>query len=241
MDLKAQMKTGEKEAEEFLKRLGYRDICYEPTSNAWPDFAVNGSIAVEVRLLNPLKEVEGKLIEVGEDFAIQGLVKSVCDEMGNSDGERSWFVICGHQRKWATSKTNKKYIRSFLKFVREKNLDQATHETQSGLTLTITRAPVSFPKLFRYGGISDIDQCLWVVPSMIQSISHFMKEKASRINVASTQYKTHWLLFIDCICLTDLERTEVEEIQRLVAVIPPWTLVGIINPAYSDGGFFLKS
>jgi hypothetical protein len=46
------MDDSEKLANDYLSRLGFQDIVYEPDNKNPPDFLADGRIAVEVRRLN---------------------------------------------------------------------------------------------------------------------------------------------------------------------------------------------
>lgn len=94
------MNKSEQLAERYLTSLNLGKVVYEPDGNVPPDFAVGGSIAVEVRRLNQNHERgEGKTQGLEEiDIPLRHRIQKHLREFAPSRNGECWYVGYGFRR-----------------------------------------------------------------------------------------------------------------------------------------------
>jgi len=77
-------------AEMHLKSR-FNDVIYEPYGNVYPDFLVNGRIAVEARRLNQNVVSKGKLQGLEESsIPLPKRIRDILEKMNDPFGKHSW-------------------------------------------------------------------------------------------------------------------------------------------------------
>jgi hypothetical protein len=107
--------SAERIAQEYLLRLGYERIEYEPDGNVPPDFLVDGSIAVEVRKLNQ-NHVTADGVRGLEHLAVplERKMDSLLKSFHGPTHEASWFVLFTFRRPVPEWKQLRKMVTTAL-------------------------------------------------------------------------------------------------------------------------------
>ena len=123
--MKRKKKQEEAWAEDYLRRVGYTDICFEPDGNVPPDFLINGNIAIEVRRLNQHYKAKSGKVEGLEQLAVprRETVERVLKALGPPTNGVSWFVSYSFKRPQLTENWDKR-VRDELEAFRGAQKDE---------------------------------------------------------------------------------------------------------------------
>lgn len=194
------MDDSERLIERYLKDLGRGTVVFEPDGNVPPDFALAGSIGVEVRRLNQNYERPDGSTEGLEQLAIplwQRLEKSLPSIGPSLDGE-SWFVGMDFRRPigpwkplWA------KIQQELLAFMTEPSRTKGTVRVTKNFELDLFRASRDEGSFFVIGASSDDDEGGWVMNEVEKNLRLCIAEKEKKIAPYRSNYAEWWLVLPD--------------------------------------------
>ncbi len=98
------MNEDERIAHNYLISKGFDNITYEPNGESrFPDFSINGEIAVEVRRLNLSYQKKGL-----EDllFSLRDKIDKMLSEIKSEDHDKSYFVSYHFKRPLSPNDTS---------------------------------------------------------------------------------------------------------------------------------------
>jgi hypothetical protein len=192
------MDEAEKHVEQYLRRLGFKDIVHEPDGNVPPDFLVNGDIAIEVRRLNQ-NHITSEGYEGLEqlNLTLYKMIERECERIPAIPGEPVWFLVYEFERP-LDHRPLKKLVRSALA--------EADMEGKTGLVdilnipnfkLQAAKGSSTLENKFRPGIISDHDSGGFIGSMVIDNLILVLKEKSKKIEPYRAKYKEWWLIVFD--------------------------------------------
>lgn len=194
------MDESERLVEQYLIGLGKGAVVFEPDGNIPPDFALAGTIGVEVRRLNQNHERPDGSTEGLEELAIplwQRLKKSLPSIAPSIDGE-SWFVgidfrrPIGHWKPlWA------KIQQELVAFMTGPNRKRCTLSVTDNFELDLVRAGKDHGSFFLLGASSDDDSGGWVMGEVENNLRLCIAEKEKKIAPYRSKYAEWWLILPD--------------------------------------------
>ena len=226
------MRPCERLVDEHLRQSGYQSVVYEPDGNTTPDFLVDGTVAVEVRRLNP-HHFGGDAPKGLEQVAnsLWNKVRSLLEEMGPPTAGESWFV---HYRFWRPVedwKTLKTKVRNGLEsFMASNPKNRGSIATGEGFEMRVMcRTPTPRQSMFVLGGRPDEDSGGFVVELTTRNIDHCAIEKDRKVAPVRSKYPTWWLVLVDHIGFS-LDEDEKDMVRAAVSTLHGWDKIRIIDP-----------
>lgn len=233
----------ERIAREWLKQQGYTNI--EWPDEDPPDFVVDGRYAVEVRRMDPVIEIDGK-IKGEEELQIPLLraVKKVLDSFGPPVNGKGFFVDGVYdysQLQLPQSEALEQEIKEALQPFRDEVLkpDQNPSllpgrlELECGICLNLRRGcPKS--SMFALWHVSD-GKGRRVSGEVGKSLQHCIDEKCAKASRKEKDHPGHewWLLLVDRvlgISVQSLSEPELESLHKEIQVHKPFSRVFVISP-----------
>ncbi len=226
------MKPCEKLVDEHLRQCGYQRVVYEPDGNTTPDFLVDGTIAVEVRRLNP-HHFGGDTPEGLEQEAnrLSRRIQTLLANMGPPTASESWFVQYRFSRPVEAWRTLQVKVRNGLESLMASNpANGQMIATGDGFEIRVMcRTSTPRPSMFVLGGHTDLNSGGMLVGLMRENINHCAIEKAGKVAPVRSKYSTWWLILVDHI---GFGLDEEEKSMVKAAVSPPqgWHKIRIVDP-----------
>jgi len=188
---------------EHLKKLHGENVVFEPERNSTPDFAVNSSVAVEVRRLNQ-HFFESKKPEGLENlsFPLLDAFTEVLESLNYLYEGKSYFVFIDYKRPLSSNirqakKEMELALRNFLTY--KVSSSPCEISVNSEITFLFYESNHGNGKLFLVGGSGDSDAGGWIIPVFVENIRHCIDEKSSKVSKRLPKYSEWWLYLVDCI------------------------------------------
>ena len=234
----------ERIAREWLKQQGHTNI--EWPDEDPPDFVVDGKYAVEVRRMNPVIEIDGKIRGEEElQIPLFRAAKTVLDSFGPPVNGNGFYVNCTYDysqlplpQSEALEQEIKEALQPFRDAILKPNqippcLPSSPLELECGIRLDLWFGrPRS--SMFALQHASD-GKGGRVSGEVRKSLQHSIEEKCSKIAKRENLYPDHewWLLLIDRILgvsVQSLPESELESLHKEVQVQEPVSRVIVISP-----------
>lgn len=188
-------------AEEFLKRLGHRDLIYEPDGNVPPDFLAADGTAVEVRRLNQIHiDQHGNTqgLETA-DVALWRTMGTLLDDYETSQAVTNTFgVFYEFGRPIPPKRKIERELRAELDhFLSGDRQTTMWRKLPCGLRLRFFDWTMWKGTPFRLAGNLDRQRGGWIVQKLEAAIRQALFEKESKILGRRQNYPTWWLVLID--------------------------------------------
>jgi hypothetical protein len=226
------MRPCEKLVDEHLRHCGYQSVIYEPDGNTTPDFLVDGTVAVEVRRLNP-HHFGGDAPEGLEQVAnsLWNKVRSLLEEMGPPTAGESWFVHYRFSRPVEDWKTLKTKVRNGLEsFMASNPTNHGSIATGNGFEMRVMcRTATPRQSMFVLGGHTDLNSGGMLVGLMRENINHCAIEKDRKVAPVRSKYKEWWLILVDHIGF-GLDEDEKDMVKAAMSTLHGWKKIRIIDP-----------
>jgi hypothetical protein len=218
-------------AENYLKLKGFSSIVYEPDGNVPPDFLVDDSIAVEVRRLNQMIEVEDShsgLEEVSIPFA--DLIQRLLDPVVSSE-PATWWISVHFKRPLPSWRETSKGILQACSEVEAINASPG----QSIVKLASENVSLRFTKgsqsgvPFALASMIDGDAGGFAYDMLSRNINHCIREKSKKVSKYKNRHESWWLILVDHIdyCLSKEELHSVKESRKKDDF---WDKIVIVSP-----------
>ncbi len=199
----------------------------------FPDFVVDGRIAVEARRLNQ-HELVGTTHRGLEEtsFPLQAAVRKILREHGPPQDRGSWFVFYTFRRPLPSWKEVERHLREGLRqFVARTNDSLTEVRVASRLRLRFAKAGNRHDYQFVLGGYSDSDAGGFVVAELIENIRLCIAEKEKKVAPYWDRYPEWWLAFEDVIGYGRLDEHDVGQLREHLEVLHRFTRVLLIDPS----------
>ncbi len=225
------MDPSETTVKEFLFRMGFSNVVYEPDGNLPPDFLISGEIAVEVRRLNQ-NHYDGSKMRGLETVAIPlwQKMKRLIESIAGTDGN-SWFVFFEFRRPEPPWKSIKPEIcKSLLEFKNSTDKRNGIIYSTQNFQVDVIEASRPHETFFLLGGMIDNQSGGCVVPELISNIQYCVSEKLSKIGPYRNKYKTWWLVLTNYTGFS-LDEDDREQLQQHLQLPVGWDRILLINPS----------
>lgn len=195
------MNKEERKVRNYLISSGHSNPIYEPDGNIPPDFALNSSIAVEVRRLNQNLLEKDKIRGLEQDqIRLNKAVEVVLKEFDTDESSKSYWISLEYKRPIGNlkriSKLTRQAIQSFLD-------DNPVTPHQISLTKTVSIRIIQAGRFdterFRVGLESDEDAGGWVIPLYVENIRYCIQEKEAKVRPYFDRYPEWWLILVDAL------------------------------------------
>ncbi|MGQ3003471.1 MAG: hypothetical protein ACT6UH_07105 [Hydrogenophaga sp.] len=224
------MDAAEKLAHEFLVEEGRSSICYEPNgTSTYPDFSVEGNVAVEVRRLDQHHLNDG----VAEDlqdaaYRVRHRMEKLCEELGEGDGT-SWFVCYRFSRPVPPWKVLIPKLKAAMLDFKALNFktNRLLYE-DSHFELEVIAASDRLASFFRLGGMLDKQSGGFVVAEFIQNIERCAVEKAKKRARCPVDYMESWLVLVNTTGMK-LDARDRAQLMENIKRPPQWDRVVILR------------
>jgi len=224
----------------YLRVQDYQDVVYEPDGNVPPDFLVDGTIAIEVRLLNKHKETgDGPRGLENVEAAAVAVVREVLDSLGSSQIGPSWFVVFGFSRPLPPWKKLKLALASMLAdFDEPPGNMSARMEIVPRFHVQLFRALKQMPNRFTLNGYIDQDRIGSIRADMLRNLVICVEDKSHKVERVLNRYSQWWLVLVDSIS-GGLDEADQAWLQARFTVETPWERVIVVDPANPEQAFSL--
>lgn len=236
------MDDSEKLAEQYLRTLDYADVRYEPDGNIPPDFSLDGVVGVEVRRLNQSHDDGSGARRKGlEEQAIPlwRRMRGYLEGLGLApEGRASWYVFYRFGRPIPDWKQLKKRLDSILlPFMAEIDPQPFSKDLGDGFSIRVFRSPSPKPTFFRAAGVSDEQSGGWLLAEMEANLTHYIAEKARKIEPFRAAYREWWLVLDDQIGY-GLDKFDQDMFHDQVKVSPgPFSRIVLLDPKNGANAF----
>lgn len=224
------MDESEALAEQTLRSMGWLDVQFEPDGNIPPDFLIGQNIAVEVRRLNQMHALDGRVRGL-EEAAIP--LRRKLERLLYSFGppkNSSWFVHIAFRRPLGRWKSLEPFLREALQRFLDSPLKlNGVIFKREDFELEVHEASIALAHTFVMGGSIDENSGGFVVSEMLNSYRQCVTEKTRKIAPYKRKYAKWWLALIDHI---GHGVDELDQEQFLAHAIRPqeWQKILIIAP-----------
>jgi hypothetical protein len=226
------MDEAEKLVHQFLVNKGFIPD-YEPHGNVFPDFRVNGDIAVEVtRLYSHCFDNQSKPYALVERyFPFNDWLSEVLKSYRSPVNRESWFVdfapihpINGWGGEVKAAVENE--LSTFYESIDRKD---KRVRVQNSIEITFTKASVLLQSFFVLAGGSESAEGCLVVNEMEKNIQHLVDRKEEKLLACSTKYSQYWLALVDYIDY-GMAQEDFDELQSRNINRGMWTKILLLNP-----------
>ena len=207
----------------------FPSVVFEPQGNSTtPDFACDGTIAVEVRRLNQNEFTSGSRRGLEEtSITLSRRMKILLDSIGQPHPPKSWLVRYSFRRPIPKWKTLQRLVREALL-----TLDpSSTLEVKIDRNFTISVLDAGDPhsKQFILGGYIDFDAGGLVGAEILKNVRTCIEEKSQTTAEYRHLYPTWWLLLVD---LTGLAPGQEERkiVRCNLTIAHEWDRVMVLHP-----------
>lgn len=225
----------EKRVKEYLINLGFINIEYEPNGEKkFPDFAINESIAVEVRKLNIHYE---KPNEKGSTYAHeqhfypvwQGLEKLLKKFGSSIDGE-TWAVGFSLAHPFNGWKRIKREVKNLLELFKASEIRIPMNDRiQECIKIDFIRCGSNHQDFYIMGCGSDDEVGYWVIGEIHRNLEIVIKEKEPKIYPCRDQFSEFWLVLVDYIGY-GISVDDLEQLRAMPKIESNWNKVIVISP-----------
>lgn len=178
-----------------MNHLQLGSVVYEPDGNIPPDFAVEGTLAVEVRRLN--QHHEGVGLEVVDIPLVQSLRKLVTDLGPPPDGQ-TWGIFYRFSRPLEPWKTLRPKVEAALRsYVSSVAPQRQFISVVPSFSMTVVKYPILKATQFFVMGDADDNSGGSLISLMEANISHCVIEKTAKIAKYRARYAKWWLVLVD--------------------------------------------
>ncbi len=194
------MDESERLVEQYLKDLCKGSVVFEPDGNIPPDFALAGTIGVEVRRLNQNYEyLNGSTAGLEElDIPLWQRLNKLLPSIGPSIDGESWFVGIDFRRPigpWGPLWV--KIKQELVAFMTSHNRKQGTISVTDNFKLDLICTCKDNDSFFLLGASSDDDSGGWVMEEVEKNLRLCIAEKEKKIAPYRKKYAVWWLAFPD--------------------------------------------
>jgi hypothetical protein len=227
------MDEAEKLVHQFLVNKGFIPD-YEPHGNVFPDFRVNGDIAVEVtRLHSHCFENQSKPYALVERYVpFDDWLSKVLKSYRSPVDTESWLVDFApiHPINGWAREVKAAVESELLTFYKSKSIDRKdkTVRVLNSIEITFTKSGALSQSFFVLGGSESAEGCL-VVNEMEKNIQHLVDRKEEKLLACSTRYSQYWLALVDYIDY-GMAQEDFEELQSRNINRGMWTKILLLNP-----------
>ena len=230
LDGKLRMDPTEQIACSLLVSLGYQDIVYEPDGNIPPDFAVNRTIAVEVRRLNQnergsdspkgLEEVERPLL---------GKLKKFLESFGLAEAT-GWWVLIRFKRpvpRWERIEHDLRHF--FLSLEDSSHIKKITKRIGNNFEIELLPKTPPIDYVFELGAIDDLDEGGFVINEVEHNLRLCIDEKTKKVARFRRRYSEWWLILVDHLAYGMSEDSR-RMFRESVSIQHNWDRITVVSP-----------
>ncbi|WP_417491937.1 hypothetical protein [Maricaulis sp.] len=213
------MNEDEERAQEFLKRLGFAELRYEPDGNVPPDFLCNKSIAVEVRRLDQhySPRVRGAKRKRGLDqdaFPLRHWLRRTLADFGAPIDGKSWWFFYVFRRPLPPKPIMQAEIeRAIIATTLSPSPDRVESSELQNFRFELIAAAGAHPDRLVLGGNVDRDSGGWLLSEMLANIERCIREKEIKVANLRRIYPTWWLILVNHVG-PDLSQHDEAEFMR---------------------------
>ena len=227
------MDESEQVAKNYLCKIGFKKVVYEPDGNIPPDFLADDRVAVEVRRLN-----QNEMIESGsrglEESAIPLRMKvdRLLSSFGPPTSETSWFVHYRFRRPLLSWDHLELRLRHALQtFMHDQCADKSTSiSIAKGFELQLIRASSHHDNFFVLGGYIDSNNSGFVGDLLLKNLRICIEEKTRKIAPHRRKHSEWWLVLIDRITYGVVDEHNAELLRKHINSNHGWHKIVLLNP-----------
>ena len=246
----------ERLARKWIEGQGFTDIrrpCEDP-----PDYVVNGCNAVEVRRLNSMNEIEGRVKgEESSRIPLYETVKNILKNIEPPGDEETWFIYVEYDFSFPlpkgriVEKQTREALHSFIYPYEQGVVKNPGYSYRNkkhsagpdslsgfhrclpcGICLDLGKGGSRSSK-FELVEVSDDKGCI-VLPELIKNINICVEEKSQKIEGCINYYDSWWLLLVDHMSKLPLssilQDSELKNLRKAISSREPWSRIVIISP-----------
>ncbi len=226
------MNYEEKVAEIYLKKQGYSNILFEPAGNVPPDFAVNGTIGVEVRRLNQHHQTNGRAQPLERlEFSLIPKIRSLLNNITfESEHSHSYFVFIQFSRPIGnTKKLLKKVTLTLEEHLQTSVKEKTRYLLNDNFSLEVFPSSKKYPQPYLLGGYDDTDSGGSIVSEIYKNLRIIIEEKTRKIAPYKSNYQEWWLLLIDYIGI-HLSANDANQLGEIFNIEHHWDKIILVSP-----------
>lgn len=194
------MNKSEQLAERYLTLLNLGKVVCEPDGNVPPDFAVGGTIAVEVRRLNQNHEFgAGKTQGLEEiDIPLRHRIQNHLREFAPSRNGECWYVGYGFRRPVESWNVLRPLLdRALQEFHASPQGQRSKVKLTRHFSIDFFPASIDRGSFFVLGANMDYDSGGWVMAELERNLRICIAEKEKKISTFRSRYAEWWLVLED--------------------------------------------
>lgn len=181
---------------QFLQRLGFSDITFQPKGQSTPDFLVNDEIAIEVtRLEQKTKGAQPKGL-LTEEISLRSIFCSICNNSGPAPNVGSTFVHWQFSRPIELDASVRARLGEAL-LTSPHPVDRTKVFEQPNLKVWISPAEKCHETRLRIGSYSDFDAGGWIAAEYAHSVELIVRAKEKKARASCFATKSWWLIMPD--------------------------------------------
>ncbi|MBE3120492.1 MAG: hypothetical protein IMZ50_17285 [Candidatus Atribacteria bacterium] len=235
------MKFEEQVVFEYLQKVGYQNVFYEPGGNIPPDFCVDREIGVEVRRLSQLHFSAGRYKSLEEDRI--KIIRSIRDVLKEFDQESpgvSYRVIPEYSRPLGSLRLIRRELRAKLKDVLLGRIP-IPREIALSRNVNIRVAKAALPDKRQFSVLFEVDEDSGgsVTEIYVTDIAQCLNEKLRKVSPYWRNYNHWWLVLVDFIVA--VSGSDADEIVDRIRRPPEFERVIIIDPLRLEATFELRN
>jgi len=224
------MDNTERIACSFLASLGYQGIVYEPDGNIPPDFAIEGTIAVEVRRLNQNERGRDFLKGLEEaERPLLGKLKKFLKSFGLAETV-GWWVLIRFKRpipRWERIEHN---LRQFFSSIEDNpHLKKITKRIGNNFEIELLPRALPVDYVFELGVIDDLDEGGWVIEEVEYNLRLCIDEKTKKVARFRHRYSEWWLILVDHVAYGMSEESR-SVFCESVNIQHDWDRITVVSP-----------
>ena len=207
------MNQEEKITSLYFNNLGHKNLVPFPLGkNEPPDFSLN-KIGIEVRRLND-DYLYKKNRNNNLDIILYNFTKNMVNEIRDKVIHKSLILTAKYRYSIRKEKLKKgkgeiykKSLNSLLSIINSYDVFENELEISDEIRLKISIQKSNEPRII-CGYPRNIDGAKFMMPTLIHSIEHIIKEKNRKIEHLESDFKENWLVLVDHLNLHFLEKDE---------------------------------
>lgn len=234
------MKVEESLVRDYLLKIGYQNIEYEPNGNFPPDFLLNSEIAVEVRRLNQHYSKEGQHEPLEKlEYSLVPKFLSIIDNFKVPEFKRTKAVTIRFQRPVRKKKEIFIKFQKLIKQESQADYNEKTFHLSENVSIRFTPLNKKHDKPFILGTINDLDNACLLVAELYKNLKIIIKEKELKVTPHYKKYKKWWLAVVDKIAF-NYEDSIIQQLKELPKIETIFEKILIVSSWQKDVGFFYK-
>jgi hypothetical protein len=227
------MKTEEIQAKKHLEAMGFESIVFEPDGNVTPDFALNQSIAVEVRRLNQHFDFSGTNHPLEKTrFKLYQLINGTINSIDTKDYEYSVYVFVEFQRPLAVSKRLKREIVIFLHEYLNSDRGTLDHNLSPNLKFKMIPTQKKWYSFYVLGSLIDCDSGGFIESSLSKNLQLAIQEKEEKVSSYLSRYPEWWLVLVDHVSYGIYDAERLKESLKITSC---FNRIVLISPLDLEG------